>query len=106
MNKIMNESHQFRCAGSSLCSRGISNVLTLVLISLLLAPISGLQAHAGTIEIGSTNVSPGADFSVPLIIDAGTNALGGYLVFIEYDTNVVQFTRAVGAGAFTDTTAG
>jgi len=56
------------------------------------------------IQIGSTNVSSGAAFALPVTIDCGTNALGCYLFGLNYDPAVLQVTGITAESAFPDIT--
>ncbi len=53
-------------------------------------------AQAATMQLGSTNVGASASFSVPLTINSGASALGGYALTVIFNTNVAQFVSVQG----------
>src|SRR5512141_2092377 len=83
-------------------SRNLLRLPTAVCLGgILLAALCLSAARAATLQIGTTNVVNGASFSVPVTIDSGTNALGGYVLTIAYSSNALAFTSVSGGnGAF------
>jgi uncharacterized repeat protein (TIGR01451 family) len=54
------------------------------------------STFAATMQVAGTNVITGANFSVPLSINSGTNTLGGYTVTVSFNANVLQFMSVLG----------
>ena len=71
----------------------------LVAVGLLAVGAFSPRAEAvtdATLQIGSTNVTIGASFTVPLTIAVGPNVLGSYNINVGYDTNLLRCTGASG----------
>ena len=57
-------------------------------------------SQAATISVGSTNISSGTAFTLPVTVDVGTNAFGCYLFGLNYDPSVLQVTAVTAAETF------
>src|SRR5439155_12363177 len=54
------------------------------------------EVRAATMSLGSTNAANGQTVAIPLIINSGTSALGGYAVTISFSTNLLQLIDILG----------
>src|ERR1051326_181908 len=88
-------------------ARMIFSVACVALGICLIMPASAVAARrtagvaapvvAGTadVTIGSTTVTNGASFSLPVTIDVGTTVLGGYDITVGFDPAQIQFTAVL-----------
>jgi hypothetical protein len=82
----------------------VQNIRRLVAVPFLILLLSffsiGEVAYGYSIELGTANTISGASISVPVYIDSGTAALGGYDLTFTYDSSLLQYQSGAGFGPY------
>ncbi|MEI6085370.1 MAG: PKD domain-containing protein [Verrucomicrobiota bacterium] len=66
-----------------------------IVIGLLLVP--GLRA--ATLSLGSASAAAGQSVTIPVTVNSGTSALGGYVITVGFSTNRLAFTGVTGGAS-------